>query len=69
MSGLEPVIFLAKGAHIILTMNLWTDVGICNVATGVVLDFIYADKQQPPDSLYNFMTIQAHLLVKTIQVM
>ena len=25
MSGLEPVIFLAKGAHVMLTMNLWTD--------------------------------------------
>ena len=49
MSGLEPVIFLAKGAHIMLTMNLWTDVGLCNGATGVVLDFIYADNQQPPD--------------------
>ncbi|XP_068744365.1 ATP-dependent DNA helicase PIF1-like [Montipora capricornis] len=49
MSGLEPVIFLAKGARIMLTMNLWTDVGLCNGATGVVLDFIYADNQQPPD--------------------
>ena len=46
MSGLEPVIFLAKGAHIMLTMNLWTDLGLCNGATGVVLDFIYADNQQ-----------------------
>lgn len=69
MSGLEPVIFLAKGGHIMLTMNLWTDVGFCNGATGVVLDFIYADNHQPPLlSLYNFMTVQAHLLVITIQV-
>lgn len=49
MSGLEPVIFLAKGAHVMLTMNLWTDAGLCNGATGVVLDVIYADNQQPPD--------------------
>lgn len=49
MSGLEPVMFLAKGAHVMLTMNLWTDAGLCNSATGVVLDFIYADTQQPPD--------------------
>ena len=49
MSGLEPSIFLSKGAKIMLTMNLWTDVGLCNGATGTVVDFIYADDQQPPD--------------------
>ena len=49
MAGLEPCIFLAKGAHIMLTMNLWTGVGLCNGATGSVIDFIYADNQQPPD--------------------
>lgn len=32
-----------------LTMNLWTDVGLCNGATGFVVDFIYANNQQPPD--------------------
>ena len=49
MSGLEPVVFLAKGAYVMLTMNLWTDVGLCNGATGTVIDFIYATNQQPPD--------------------
>ena len=49
MSGLEPVVFLAKGAHVMLTMNLWTDVGLCNGATGTIVDFIYASNQQPPD--------------------
>lgn len=32
-----------------LTTNLWTDVGLCNGATGTVLDFIYAENHQPPD--------------------
>lgn len=32
-----------------LTMNLWTDVGLCNGATGTVVDFICANNQQPPD--------------------
>ena len=32
-----------------LTMNLWTDVGLCNGATGTIVDFIYASNQQPPD--------------------
>ena len=32
-----------------LTMNLWTDAGLCNGATETVVDFIYANNQQPPD--------------------
>lgn len=49
MSGLEPVVFLAKGAHIMLTLNLWIYVVLCNGATGTVVEFIYAINQQPPD--------------------
>ncbi len=49
MSGLEPTIFLAKSARVMLTMNLWTDVGLCNGATGIVREFIYANNQLPPD--------------------
>lgn len=48
MGGLEPVIYLSKGAKVILTMNLWTDVGLCTGAIGTVLDFVYAEGQQPP---------------------
>ena len=48
MGGLEPVIYLSKGAKVMLTMNLWTDVGLCNGAIGTVLDFVYAEGQQPP---------------------
>ena len=48
-SGLQPLVFLAKGAKIMLTMNLWPTVGLCNGATGTVVDFIYQNNQQPPD--------------------
>ena len=49
MSGLEPTIYLAKGAKVMLTMNLWASVGLCNGATGVIVDIIYATNHQPPD--------------------
>ena len=49
MSGLKPCIFLAKGACVMLTVNLWTDVGLCNGATGTLIDFIYANNNGPPD--------------------
>ena len=49
MAGLEPCVFLAKGAQVMLTRILWTDVGLCNGATGTVIDFNYADNHQPPD--------------------
>ena len=48
MGGLEAVVYLAKGAKVMLTMNLWTDVGLCNGALGTVIDFIYSEEQQPP---------------------
>jgi ATP-dependent DNA helicase PIF1 len=51
MSGLEPVVFLAKGARVMLTMNLWSNVGLCNgaTATGTVIDFIFESNHHPPD--------------------
>ncbi|CAB3999321.1 Hypothetical predicted protein [Paramuricea clavata] len=49
MSGLESVVFLAKGARVMLTMNLWSSVGLCNGATGTVVDIIYQNNHQPPD--------------------
>ena len=48
MSGLEPVVFLAKGARVMLTMNLWSSVGLCNGATGTVVDIIFQNNQSPP---------------------
>ena len=32
-----------------LTMNLWSSVGLCNGATGTVVDIIFQDNQNPPD--------------------
>ena len=49
MSGLQPMVFLAKGAKVMLTMNLWPGVGLCNGATGTITDIIYQVNHQPPD--------------------
>ena len=49
MSGLEPVVFLAKTAKVMLTMNLWSHVGLCNGATGTVRHIIYDNGHRPPN--------------------
>ncbi len=48
-SGLQPLLFLAKGAKIMRTMNLWLAVDLCNGATGTIVHFIYQNGHQPPD--------------------
>ena len=49
LSGLESVVFLAKGARVMLTINLWSSVGLCNGVTGTVVDIIDQNNHQPPD--------------------
>ena len=46
-SGLEPVLYLSKHCRVMLTINIWTEVGLCNGALGTVVDFIYAEGQRP----------------------
>ena len=48
MGGQQPTLYLAKSARIMLTLNLWTAVGLCNGAVGIVLHIIYAEGQCPP---------------------
>ena len=45
----KPCILLSKRANVMLTMNLWTTAGLCNGATGTVVDIIYKDNTGPPD--------------------
>ena len=43
------ILFLARSASVMLTMNLWPEVGLCNGATGKVVDIILAENYSPPD--------------------
>ena len=46
--GLDPVIHLAQMARIMLTANLWIDVGLVNGAVGTVISICY-ERGGPPD--------------------
>ena len=46
--GLQPKLLIARGARVMLTMNLWPSAGLCNGSSGTVVDIIYETKHQPP---------------------
>ena len=47
-SGLETVLFLAKGAKVVLTKNLWQEVGLVNGIRGEVAEIVYAEGAPAP---------------------
>ena len=47
--GLQPVVCLTKGAHVMLSSNLWVDMGLVNGAMGTVKAICYHDGGAPPD--------------------
>jgi len=46
--GLYPIICMAQGARVMLTSNLWVDVGLVNGAMGTVATIYYPPGQAPP---------------------
>ena len=46
--GLEPIVCLAKGARVMLSSNLWVDIGVVNGAMGTIQAICYKDGQAPP---------------------
>ena len=70
--GLSPIVFLAKGARVMLTANLWAEVGLCNGAAGTVHDLIYIDGQAPPNlpvAVFNLMPTQGLLFTITVYLL
>ena len=49
MGGLQKDLFLSLEARVMLTRNLWTNVGLCNGALGTVHKIIYANNEGPPN--------------------
>ena len=49
MLGLHPIVLICRGARVMLTMSLWSMVGLCNGSTGTVVDIIFAENHNPPD--------------------
>jgi ATP-dependent DNA helicase PIF1 len=49
MMGLESSILVARGARIMVTQNVWTEMGITNGSTGVIKHIIYAENMGPPN--------------------
>ena len=47
--GLEAVLFLSNKAKVMLTSNLWTEVGLCNGSFGVVEELWYDENSGPPN--------------------
>ena len=47
--GLRKQLFLARGARVMLTANLWVDAGLVNGCVGTIVDIVYSGDKRPPD--------------------
>ena len=47
--GLEPVVCLAHGARVMISANLWVEVGLVNGGLGTIVAIAYGNNQRPPD--------------------
>lgn len=49
--GLEPVLYLSKGARVVLRANVWVKAGLVNGSTGSIIDIVYDVGLKSPSDL------------------
>ena len=47
--GLEAVLFISTEAKVVLTCNLWAEVGLCNDSFGTIEHIWFAENMGPPN--------------------
>ena len=53
--GLRKVVYLARDARVMLTVNIWVEAGLVNGCVGTVVDIVYTCDKRPPDQLPDFV--------------
>ena len=63
MGGFVPKLFLCKDARVMLTRNIWPEVGLCNEYMGYVRDVVYNNDGDYPSNLS--VAVKGELTSKT----
>ena len=62
-NGLHTELYSCEGGEVILTSNLWSNIGLNIGANGEVIDFIYEDEAIPRSEIFTeYVVVQFHEL-------
>ena len=53
--GLRKMVYLARDARVMLTVNIWVDAGLVNGSVGTVVDIVYSGDKRSPHDLPDFV--------------